>query len=236
MDRAWADAHADFLSSLSPEETDALLDCARVVELAQRDLLFGAGDPSDTVYIIGSGCIKLYQLSPGGKEIILWFSFKGEIFGVAELLTGADREIYAQANVDSEVLAVSQKDFLDFLRAHPEASMRAIGILSSRVRTLGSVLVDLATDDVETRLSRLLLRFAALAAHSPCGLKRDDGEVCLNVRLTHQDIANVIGASRQTVTSTLAVMRRNGVIRTLDQHIHIVRPENLRRVVEPINV
>ncbi|MGI9384874.1 MAG: Crp/Fnr family transcriptional regulator [Methyloligellaceae bacterium] len=233
--QSWSGAHANFLSNLSSEETDFLLAGATSIELAPRDMLFQAGDRSDNVFIVDSGCIKLFQLSPSGKETILWFGFHGEIFGIAELWSGADREICAMANETSRIYSISQADFLGFLRMHPEVAMRAIGILAARVRTLGMALVDIATDDVETRLGRLLLRFAAISARAQCDYIQNDKEICINIRLTHQDLANLIGASRQTVTSTLAVMRRNGVIKTLDQHIHIIQPEHLRRAVEPVS-
>lgn len=233
MDAAWSNAHADFMSSLSDAETDSLMQLSKRISLKKRDLLFEAGDPSRTAFIVAEGCIKLYQLSPSGKEIILWFSFPGEVFGVAELLQGAEREIFAEANVDSKVYCISQKNFLDFLRTHPEAAMRAIGILSARVRTLGSTLVDLATDDVQTRLARFLLRYAAIKTYRPCTNSLTDDEICVNIPFTHQDIANLIGASRQTVTSTLAGLRRRGAISNIDRHIHIVEPKQLRRLLDP---
>jgi len=232
MEQAWSSAHADFLSSLSQEEMDSLLSRARSIELAQGDLLFEAGDRSDNVFIVGTGCIKLFQLSPAGRQTILWFGFHGEIFGIAEILSGIDREIYAEANVPSGIYSISQPDFLDFLRTYPEASMRAIGILSARVRTLGLSLVDMATDDVETRLARLLMRFAAISGKSHCADFENEGEICVNVRLTHQDIANLIGSSRQTVTATLTNLRKRGTLRSVDHHIHIVRLDHLKRMTE----
>lgn len=236
MDAAWSTAHADFMSSLSEGEIDTLMGLSKRLSLKKRDLLFEAGDPSRTAFIVAGGCIKLYQLSPSGKEIILWFSFPGEIFGVAELLQSAEREIFAEANMDSEVYCISQQSFLDFLRNHPEAAMRAIGILSARVRTLGSTLVDLATDDVQTRLARFLLRYAAIKTYRPCGHALTNGEICVNIPFTHQDIANLIGASRQTVTSTLASLRRRGAITNVDRHIHITEPKQLRRLLDPVEL
>ena len=94
-----------------------------------------------------------------------------------------------------------------FLGAHPEAAMKAIGILSARVRALGRILVGLTSDNVETRIARLLMRFAAISSGARVCNDATDGELCVNVRLTHQDIANLIGASRQTVSTTLAHLR-----------------------------
>ena len=229
---SWTSAHADFLSSLSPKETSSLLQRAKTIELEQRDLLFEAGDRSDNVFIVGRGCIKLFQLSLTGRQTILWFGFRGEIFGIAELLNGTNREIFAEANVASTVYSISQPDFLDFLRTHPQASMRAIGILSARVRTLGLSLVDIATDDVETRLARLLLRFAAISTKTECTDCETEDEICVNVRVTHQDLANLIGASRQTVTTILAKLRKHGTLRTVDHHIHILQLDRLKRMTE----
>lgn len=229
---SWSTAHADFLSSLSSEEMSALTARARRTSYEKRQQVFSAGDLSNAVFIVLSGCIKLYQLSPGGKEIILWFSFPGELFGVAETIRGVEREIFAVANVESEVLVLSEADFVEFLRAHPHAAMRAIGILSARVRTLGFSLVDLAADDVETRLVKLLVRFAAGALPRPCGKVGAPGEICLNVELTHNDFANLIGTTRQTVTTTLARFRRRGLLRLVDRHIHIVDPDHFSQLLE----
>jgi CRP-like cAMP-binding protein len=228
---AWSDAHANFLSSLSQQEIQDLLKCSRRLVLKPRDLLFRAGDRSSDVYIVAGGCIRLFQVSSTGKETKVWFSFPGEIFGMAELWRGSDRQIYAVANEASQVYSIRRSDFTSFLGSHPEAAMKAIGILSARVRALGHMLVGLASDNVETRIARLLMRFAAVSSGTRCS-SANEGELCVNVRLTHQDIANLIGASRQTVTTTLAHLRKQGAVRIVNHHIHIAQPEQLRQLLE----
>ena len=229
---AWSDAHANFLSSLSEVEKSDLLKCSSHLDLKPRDLLFRAGDRSNDVYIVAGGCIRLFQITPTGKETILWFSFPGEVIGMAELCRGCDRQIYAVANEAAQVYSVHRKDFSNFLGAHPEAAMKAIGILSARVRSLGQALVGLTSDNVETRIARLLVRLAAVSSGTRRCAGSADGELCVNLRLTHQDIANLIGASRQTVTSTLAQLRKRGAIRTVDHHIHIVQPGHLHHLLQ----
>lgn len=229
---SWSDAHANFLSSLSKKETQDLLSCSRQQSLKSRDQLFRAGDRSSDVYIVVSGCIRLFQVSSTGKETILWLSFPGEIFGMAELWRGSDRQIYAVANEATQIYSISRKDFTHFLGAHPEAAMKAIGILSARVRALGHALVGLASDNVETRIARLLVRFAAVSSGARCCSENvEEDELCVNVRLTHQDIANLIGASRQTVSTTLAHLRKVGAVRTVNQHMHIVQPDHMRNLL-----
>ena len=227
-DIAWSDAHANFLSSLSQLETQDLLTCSRPLKLKSRDHLFQAGDHSTDVYIVAEGCIRLFQVSPTGKETILWFNFPGELFGMAEIWSGSQRQVYAVANEAAQVYSIRRHDFIKFLGTHPEAAMKAIGILSARVRALGYTLGGLASDNVETRIARLLMRFAAISSRTRCSASSDDGELCVSVRLRHQDIANLIGASRQTVTTTLLHLRKLGAVRMVDHHIHIVKVDHLR--------
>jgi len=230
-DIAWSDAHANFLSSLSPEENQGLLTCSRSLMLKSRDLLFQAGDHSNDVYIVATGCIRLFQVSPTGKETILWFNFPGELFGMAEIWSGSQRQVYAVANEATRVYSIRRQEFIKFLGDHPEAALKALGILSARIRTLGHTLGGLASDNVETRIARLLMRFAAISSETRCSVGVNDGELCVNVRLRHQDIANLIGASRQTVTTTLLQLRKLGAVRMVDHHIHIVQADHLRRLL-----
>lgn len=227
-DSDWSNAHANFLSSLLPAETRDLLACSQCLDLKSRDQLFRAGDSSDNVYVVADGCIRLFQVASNGRETILWFNFPGEIFGIAELVSGNDRQIYAVANEPSRVYSIRQRDFASFLGAHPEAAMKAIGILSARVRALGQMLVGLASDSVEARIAKLLMRLAAISSGNKCAAASGADEMCVNLRLTHQDIANMVGSSRQTVTSTLASLRNSGAIRTVSQHFHITQPDRLR--------
>lgn len=225
---AWSDAHANFLSSLSQEETQDLLKISRQQRLESRDYLFRAGDRSSDVYVVASGCIRLFKVSSTGKETILWLSFPGEIFGMTELLRSRNRQVHAVANEATQIFSINIKKFTDFLGQHPEVAMKAIGILSARVRTLSHSVIGLASDNVETRIARLLIRFAAVSSGTRCCTSStDNNELCVNVRLTHQDIANLVGASRQTVSSTLMQLRKMGAVRTVNQHIHIVQPDHM---------
>ena len=228
LQSSWITAHSSFLASLSTQELNALGKVARPFTLRKRDLLFSAGEPAQQVYIVQQGCIKLYQLSPTGRITILWLSFPGELLGVAEAVDGSPREIFAEANVDTQLLMITKARFVEFLQSYPEAAMRAIGILSARLRTMGSSIVDLASNDVASRLVHLLLRYAASGQPAACKAVQHHGEICLNIEVTHSDLANLIGASRQTVTSTLAELRRRKLLNTIGRHIHILDVEGLR--------
>jgi len=232
MNDAWNMAHANFLSSLSQTELTSLLDTAARRTFAKGASIFEAGGASSEVYIAATGCIALCQLSPGGKEVILSFVFPGEVFGLAEGMRKAPREVSAVAKVPSDVLVFRQKEFLGFLSANPQAALRTIGILSARLRTLGSTLVDLASDNAEMRIVRLLMRFTAGSLPPPCDAMRRAGEICVNVDLTRTDVANLMGTSRQTVTTLFARLQRHRIIRPVGRHLHIIDPLQLGRLYE----
>ncbi len=217
-------APSNFLAQLGPEYYAALLDIATVQHFGKGDFVFRAGAPGSNVYFLRSGKVKIHQLSPLGREIILWFCFSGEIFGLAEVARGGGRVVNAQACEASEVLAVPQEKFRDFLERNPRLAMLSMQVLSSRLRVLGEMFVNLVADDVSTRVAKLILRLSARYG------TRVGKEVFLNIPLTHQEIADMVGTSRQTVTSVLSSLKRQGVLSIDNRRIHIESEELLNEL------
>ena len=158
--------------------------------------------------------------------MILWFCFPGEIFGLAEVARGGGRVVNAQACELSEVLAVAQEKFKVFVDQHPRIAMLSMQVLSSRLRVLGEMFVNLVSDDVNTRVAKLILRLSARYG------TRIGKEVFLNIPLTHQEIADMVGTSRQTVTSTLSALKRQGVLSIENRRIHIESEELLNELTQ----
>ena len=217
-------APSNFLAQLGPKDYAALLEIATVQHFGKGDFVFRSGAPGSNVYFLRSGKVKIHQLSPLGREVILWFCFPGEIFGLAEVARGGGRVVNAQACEVSEVLAVSQEKFRDYLERHPSLAMLSMQVLSSRLRVLGEMFVNLVSDDVSTRIAKLILRLSARYG------TRVGKEVFLNIPLTHQEIADMVGTSRQTVTSVLSSLKRQGVLSIDNRRIHIESEELLNEL------
>jgi CRP/FNR family transcriptional regulator len=190
--------------------------------------VFRAGGPGERVYFLKSGKIKISQSSASGTEIVLWFCLPGEIFGLAEVSHGGGRVVNAFACEESMVLSLSQRDFREFLAAHPEAVMLSMQALSSRLRVLGEMVVNLVSDDANTRIAKLLLRLAARYG------KREGGIVRLDLPLTHEEIANMVGTTRQTVTSAISQFRRQGVLSIENRRIQIESEELLTEISQTV--
>ena len=210
---------------MSSSERAALLTFARIRTYHQRDRIFSAGSPGENVYLLADGRVKIFGLSSLGKEVILWFCFPGEVFGLAEMARGGPREVCAEACSDCRVHVIAQRDFKEFLATHPATAMLVIDLLSCRLRVLGDVVQNLTADDVTTRVVKLLLRLCARYGRP---VARD---IRLDIRLTHQEMADMIGATRQTVTAVMSELRRKGVLYVEDHFICVRRPELLQGMV-----
>ena len=180
------------------------------------DYIFCSGETSGSVYFLKSGKVKISHMVSSGKEVILWFCFAGDVFGLAESMQSGVREVNAQATEQTEVLCISQSGFKAFLFAHPQVMFLLLQVMTSRLRCLSETLANVAGEQVSKRLARLLFWLCMRYG-------RDEGKgVIMNVQLTHQEIADMIGATRQTVTSLINSYKREGVLTINDHVIHIV--------------
>ncbi|MBT9612429.1 MAG: Crp/Fnr family transcriptional regulator [Burkholderiales bacterium] len=208
-------AVADLLSRTPDRDRESLFQLGKVQDFAKGEFIFSAGEASHHVFLLLKGRIKIYQPSSGGKEAILWFCFSGELFGLAEAARGGERVVSAQACDTCEVLCIRQDQFTTFLETHPQTSLIIVQLLACRLRMLSDVVINLISDDVRTRILKMALQLG-----SRCGIPSPRG-LCLDIALTHQEIADMIGTTRQTVTTTLGQLEREGLL-SIDQHkIHI---------------
>lgn len=220
MNDLWFVSPSDFLGRMTPTDCDDLLRSAERRRFAANEFVFKAGSPGQNVYLLTRGRVKIFGLSPLGKSVLLWFCFPGEVFGLAEVPRGGPREVYAQAGSECEVASLSQQEFKRFIAAHPTVAMLVIELLACRLRVLGDMLLNLTADDVTTRVIKLLTRLSARYG------KRMQGNIQLDIQLTHQEIADMVGTTRQTVTAVLGGLRRKGLVR-VENHCICIQSEEL---------
>lgn len=220
-------AHTDILARLSRQDAADLNTLGQVQRYAKGEFVCRAGMPGNNVYFLREGRVKIYQPSQHGKEVLLWFCFAGELFGLAEVAQGGGRIVNAQACESSEVLRLSQRQFASFIETHPTAGMLIMQVLACRLRTLGDVVVNLINDDVQTRIMKLILRLGA--RHGV----RVGQDIYLNIHFTHQEIADMVGTTRQTVTSVLSDLKRQGLMSLENRRIHIESLELLDEIAHP---
>ena len=128
----------------------------------------------------------------------------------------------------STLVSIPCENFQAFVRTHPAAALMVIDLLSLRVRSLGNTLQELVASDVTARVIMLLARLSASYG------KAADGEVCLDLTVTQQEMADMVGATRQTVSSTLSMLKRSGAIHFKNRRICIPSEAQLIRMATAI--
>ena len=205
----------EFLQRLSPDTRNALDAISTRVTFKRREYIFQANLANNTVYVLLEGRVKLSRLSDQGQECIQWFCFPGEFFGFSEYTYCHDSGLYAQALSSATVLVIAKQDFNRLVLQTPALALIIIDQLSSRVRTLGDMLLHIACGSAQDRLINLLQRLSEIYGEP------SDERVNIAMHLTHQEIADMIGVCRQTVSTLIAGMKKTGIISSNRQGIVI---------------
>ncbi|MBI3560912.1 MAG: Crp/Fnr family transcriptional regulator [Gammaproteobacteria bacterium] len=229
MQTPWFIPPSDFWGRLSGSARAVCSETGQRHSYNKGQVIFPAGAPADHVYILLDGRTKIYALSGLGRAVILWFCFPGEVFGLAEVTRAARREVYAEACAKTTVLAIPQRAFMSLIEAEPTSATLLIELLSCRMRGLTSMLVNLTNDDVTTRVVKLLVRLRARYGKTQC----DDVSV-IDIPLTHQEIADMIGTTRQSVNAVLNELKRQGLLTMQNQYIQIHSEQQLYHMINQL--
>ncbi|HEY1766698.1 MAG TPA: Crp/Fnr family transcriptional regulator [Terracidiphilus sp.] len=186
--------------------------------------LFAEGDTARNVFVICFGQVKISSTSREGKTMILKIAGPGDVLGLSAVLANVPHEVTAEAIEPCQVKTVRKQEFLDFLGRHGIASMHAAQSLSSEYMTVFHDAKRLAlSGSAAGRLAQLLLDWGRSAS---CGRP----EIKFTMALTHEEIANMAGTSRETVTRLLNQFRRDGSITIKGTSLTIVEPDKLEQL------
>jgi CRP/FNR family transcriptional regulator len=206
MDKLWHLKRFNFFTCLSMSEMMDFSRNAIEKRFAKKDMIFLPGDNSDKVYLLKSGVVKVSKYSDAGKEIILAMVNPGEIFGEMALIETGKREMVAEALMDSYVCIVSRELFMRYLQRNPEMSLQITKIMGLKFKRMGQKVEDLIFRNVYQRLAGLLIHLTDEYGY------HKNNKTYIRVKLTHYDIASLIGSTRETTTACLNDFRREGLL------------------------
>ena len=193
--------------NLSPASTKALESIKSTAAYPKGALLFVEGQSPRGVFVLCHGRAKLSTSSADGKTIILKIAEPGEILGLSATVSGKSYEVTAELMEPSQANFITRQDFLNFLRDHGDASLRVAEQLSQNYHSAYEEIRSLGlSHSASEKLAKLLLEWAK------DGNGKDKGEVRLTVTLTHEEIAQLIGTSRETVTRALADLKKKQLV------------------------
>lgn len=206
----------DVFFGLSTHEREALLGNAREIELKRKDTLYTSSTPATHLYVIDRGSIKTVNESDRDRRLLADFLGPGDVFGEEGLLLGGEYETDALPFDETAVLALPLPEIRRAMEQNARMSRAMAGLAAGRARAYRERLFEMAVEPVPARLGLALHMLARRFG------RREKKGTVIALRVTHQDLADYIGASRETVSLFLARFRSEGLITM-----------NVRRIVVP---
>ena len=200
-------AQAALFRGCSQGALDDLVRRLQIRTRLQGSLIVAQDEPGDAMFLIAQGRVKVALFGENGRELTLSTLGPGEFFGEMSLIDSRPRSANVVALDDTTVLALTRDAFSAHLKAHPQTAMNIISELTARLRRADETITSLALHDVESRLVRTLERLA-----------REEGEsadavgLVLRKRPTQQDLANMVGSCRETISRTFTSMIKRGLV------------------------
>jgi CRP-like cAMP-binding protein len=180
-----------------------------------RDLIFAPGDPDGQLYFLLEGTLRLYTIYGQYKEATIALLKDGGIFGDLSLDEEGWQNVFAEAVTDARVAVVRKSVLANVIKRQPEFIIKLVYSISERLRQSDEVIESLLDREVSARLTTLLLNLGDRFGEV------DGSGMVLNVRLTHQDLANMIFSTREAVSKVMSEFQRDGLIEVRNRKIAI---------------
>jgi CRP/FNR family cyclic AMP-dependent transcriptional regulator len=188
--------------------------------------IFQIGAPGTSMMAVCAGTVRITFPSTTGKEIILADLAAGEVFGEISVLDGSQRSANAVAHSQSELLILERKDLVPFLESNPKICMKLLAVMCGRLRRTNELMADIAFYDLPKRLAKQLLRLRAPGSDA-AGVQRKTKLSC-----SQNELANMIGGSRENVNRCLNEWQRRGIVNLDDGWIVLAEPAELEKLAE----
>jgi CRP/FNR family transcriptional regulator, cyclic AMP receptor protein len=215
-------SRSSVLGGLPRAELEQLAAAMRRRSYRQGEVVFHQGDPGDTLHLVYRGRLKIVLASATGDEAVLAIVGPGDLFGEMALLDGGPRSATVVALEPVETATLTRGDFLALLRRSPAAVNGLLAALARVIRQTDEDVGDLMFLDLQGRLAKKLLELAEAHGRQANGIE-------IQVPLTQEELAAMIGATRPTVNQLLGFYQNRGAITRSGRRIVILKPEILRR-------
>ncbi|MHB1488613.1 MAG: Crp/Fnr family transcriptional regulator [Acidimicrobiales bacterium] len=207
-------AHFDLFASMDASDRETIASQARNISLQRNDVVFSEGDRADELYLVSSGRVGIVNISNDGRESMVALMEPGDVFGEMALFEGRHRSAHARALEPTLLISVPYEPVRGIFTSRPELLWRVVALLARRLRATDSALADTVFLDVPGRTAKRLLDIAGAS-----------DEFVLPV--TQEELAGLIGASRERVNKAIATFVRLGWLEQADRGYRILNREQL---------
>jgi CRP-like cAMP-binding protein len=214
---------APLFTALDDASAATLRESMTQVKVSKGQTLLKEGDAGDRLFVVVEGKLKLGTSSGDGRENLLSILGPGDMFGELSLFDPGPRTATATAVTDARVLALANDQVIGWVTAHPQVSLQLFKRLARRLRRTNEVLADLVFADVPGRVAKAIMDLG-----ERFGTKKDDG-LHVNHELTQEELAQLVGASRETVNKALADFAGRGWVRLEPRAVVVLDYERLSK-------
>lgn len=207
---------------LTESEKEYLDSIGSIVNYPKGQIIFATGQRANEVYFIKSGWIRIYRTTSDGRQVSVAMRYPGDFSGLAELLTDNEREYYAEAMDNVSLLIIWGREFKQMLRVQPDFSAKILKLMGIRLREAQTTIHDFIFNQVQGRLALVLKNLAERSGGSRAG-----DYINVRIRVTQEELACMVGSSRQTVSSLLTLFKEDGSLKYEGREIVGVNPEQL---------
>ncbi len=207
------------------EDLNLIIQNSITRSIEEGEFFFFQGDPANYLYILTSGQVKLLQTNPAGQQVNLRTIYPWQMFGaLGAVREQANYPASAQALENSRALAIKGAFLHELMETRPYLSFDLMQLMTSYIQEMQSRYRELATERVEQRIARTLLRLTAQS-----GQKVNEG---IELALSRQDLAEMSGTTLYTVSRVLADWERQGLVKAGREQVHITNPHGIVRIGE----
>jgi CRP/FNR family transcriptional regulator, cyclic AMP receptor protein len=226
MEKRWYFDNLDFIQELTEDQRAFFFRNVFKKSYPKNSVIFSPGDSGNLIYYVVSGRVKIYNLSQGGKEVIYWFCNPKDLFGLAELCGAEMRAVFAEAVEDTQTLTINKANFLELINKNPQISLILMRLFGSRIRQAHETIRDLVACDVPSRLAQLLIKLSQINGEAV------GDRLTLKNKLTHQEMADMIGATRTTVTEIINRFKREAFLKYDSGKITFLNLKKLSELID----
>ncbi len=220
--KAWFIRQNPLLAELPERELEVLEHVSETSEVRRRQFIWEPGSAANTLYIVRSGIVKVSKVSDEGRELTLHFFTRDHLFGELSVISDQPHDTVAEAYEDCLLLAIGKDDFNRILMRTPLLAMRMLRLVGDRRQRLENRVESLLFRSAHARLASLFIELAVTFG------VRDSRGIIINLKLTHKEIASLIGATRETVSFAILDLRKDGLIQTEGKRVILLDEPGLK--------
>ena len=224
-------------AGLKEEDLKRIRTIALLKHVWKREILFSDGEEAKGFYVLLSGRVKLYKISPEGKEQILHVVSAPDAFAEAALFLEGSYPAFAEALSDSQLLFFPKRDFIHLIEKNPQLSINMIVSLSQFLKRFASLIEELSLKEVSSRIAKYLIDLSLkLSKVDTTRFREGRGPMEVELDLSKTQLASKLGTISETLSRTLAKMKAKGIIDVKKNRILILNRKLLEELASGLKI